>query len=109
MIIFTLVVVVVGIEVEIRHQIGLYIVHRLGQRLQELVEIFLVQEDLVPVITILIKFLPAFRDRKIVIVTTGSPYIEEICPAFSGPDAFAVNAFHSFVVVVVRHNDLFCS
>src|ERR1700722_4703553 len=107
-IVLSFVVMVVCVKVEVRHQIGLYIVHRLGQGLQELIEIFLVEKDLVPVITVLIKFLPAFRDRKIVIVTTSSPYIEEICPEFPRPDAFAVNAFHSFVVVVVRHNELFC-
>ena len=101
------IVVVVGVEVEIRHQVGLHIVDRLGQRLQELVEILLVKEDLVPVVAILIKFLPAFSDGKIVIITTSCPHIEEIRPALASPDPFAVDAFHSFVVVFVRHNKFF--
>ena len=103
------IVVIISVEIEIRHQFGLYVVYRLGQGLQELVKVFLIEENFMPVITVFIEFLPAFGDSKIIIITTGCPYIEEIRPAFPGPDAFAINAFHSFVVVVVRHNDLFCS
>ena len=101
------VIMVVSVEVEIRHQLGLDIIYCLGQRLQELIEVFLIKKDLVPVIAILIKFLPAFGDSKIIIVTTGCPHIEEICPAFASANPFAVNAFHPFVVVFVRHNDFF--
>jgi hypothetical protein len=101
------VVVVVCVEVEIRHQLCFNIIHRLCQRLQELVEVFLVQKDLVPVVTIFVEFLTAFGDSKIVIVTTRSPYIEEIRPALPSSDAFAINAFHPFVVVFVRHNEFF--
>ena len=101
------IIMVVGVEVEIRHQLGLDIIHSLGQRLQELVEVFFVQEDLVPVVTILVKFLPAFGDSKIIVVTTCCPLIKEIRPAFAIANPFALVAFHSFVVVFVRHNDFF--
>jgi hypothetical protein len=60
-----------------------------------------------PVVPVFVEFFTAFGDSKIVIVTTCSPYIEEIRPAFPGSDAFAINAFHPFVVVFVRHNEFF--
>src|SRR5688500_17054827 len=48
-------IVVVGIEVEVRHELSLNIINCLGQCLQELVEIFFVQEDLVPVVPVFIE------------------------------------------------------
>ena len=57
-----------------------------------------------PVVSIVIETLPALGDGQVIIVATGSSYIKEIGPSFSRPDAFAVNAVHSFFVVVVRHN-----
>ena len=56
------------------------------------------------VITIVIETLSAFCDGQVIIIATGSPDIEEIGPSFACPDAFAVNAVHSFFVVVVLHN-----
>ena len=101
------VVVIIGVEVKIGHKIRLHIVHRFCERFQEFVEIFLVEEDLVPIVTVFVEFLTAFGDGKVIIVATGRSYIKEIRPAFPGPDAFTINAFHSFVVVFVRHNDFF--
>ncbi len=83
--VFLHIVMVIGVEIEVRHQVGLNIIHRFSQCLQELVEIFLVQEDLVPVIPVFIEFLPAFGYSKIIIITTGCPYIKEISPAFRRP------------------------
>jgi hypothetical protein len=92
------------VEIKIRHQVGLYIVNRFTQRLNEFVEIFFVQEDLVPVITIVIKAFAAFSNGQEIIVTPGSPYIKKIGSSFTGPDPFTVNTFHFFVVVLVRHS-----
>jgi len=50
---------VVRIEVEIGHQLGLHVVDRFGQRLEKFVKILFVEEDLVPVIAVLIEFLTA--------------------------------------------------
>ena len=55
------------------------------------------------VVSVRIKTLTAFGDSKIIIIATGLPYIEEVGSAFAGPDAFAVNAFHFFVIIFVRH------
>ena len=56
-----------------------------------------------PVIAILIKFFPAFCNSQIIIITTGFPYIKEIRPPFTRPDSLAVNTFHLFVIIFVRH------
>ena len=61
----------------------------------------LIDMDVVP---ILVEFLTAFSNSQIVVVTTCCPHIKEVRSAFASPDALAVNAFHSFFVVVVRHN-----
>jgi hypothetical protein len=74
------------------------------QRFKKLIEIFLVEEDFMPVISIIIESLSTLCDGEVVIVTTGCSYIKEISPSFARSDAFAVNAVHSFFVVVVRHN-----
>ena len=60
-----------------------------------------------PVVSVVIKAFAAFSDCKVIIISTGCPDIEEISPSLSSPDAFAINAFHSFVVVFVRHNSIF--
>ena len=101
------VVMVVGVEIEVRHEIRLHVINRFGECFQELVEVFLVEEDLVPVIPVLIEFFTAFGNGKIVVVATCCPHIKEVRSAFASPDALAVNAFHSFFVVVVRHNNFF--
>jgi hypothetical protein len=56
------------------------------------------------VVAIIIKAFAAFRYGQIVIVASGSSDIKKVCPSFSSADAFAVNAVHSFFVIVVRHN-----
>src|SRR5689334_15584632 len=99
-------IMVISIKVEVGHQFSFHIINCFCQCFQELVEVFFVKEDLVPVITIFVEFLPAFRNSDVVIIATGSPHIEEIGSTFSSPDAFAVNAFHSFVGVFVRHSVL---
>lgn len=95
---------IVSIEVEIGHELGLYIIHGFVQRLDEFVEILFVQEDLVPVVAVVIKTLAAFGDGEVIIVAPGSSYIEEIGPSFSCADALAVNAFDFVVIVLVRHS-----
>jgi hypothetical protein len=61
----------------------------------------------VAIISIIIETLSAFCDGKIVIITASSSYIEEVSSSLSRSDAFAVNAIHSFFVVLVRHSDDF--
>jgi hypothetical protein len=56
-----------------------------------------------PVISIGIKFLTAFCNGEIVVISTGSSYIKEVGSSFSSADALTVNAVHSFVIVFVRH------
>ena len=56
-----------------------------------------------PVIPIVIKPLTAFCNGQVIIITTGSSYIKEISSSFTGTDAFAVNALHFLVIVLVRH------
>ena len=51
------------VEIKIRHQLGFYMINSFIKRLNEFVEIFLVQKNLVPVIPIVIKTLTAFSDR----------------------------------------------
>lgn len=92
------------VEVNLRHQLGFDMINHLIHRLHEFIEILFVKEDLVPVISIIIESLSALCDGEIIIVAPGCPYIKEISPSFTRPDAFAVNAVHSFFVVVVRHN-----
>ncbi len=57
-----------------------------------------------PVVTIIVEALPAFRNRKKIIVAAGSSYIEKVGPSFSSPNSFAVNTFNLLFVVVVRHS-----
>ena len=57
-----------------------------------------------PVVTVLVEFFAGFGNSYVVIISAGSPYIEEICSSFSCSYAFAINAFHPLFVVVVRHN-----
>ena len=74
------------------------------KRFNEFVEILFVQKDFVPVIPVIIKSFPAFRDGEIVVVPTGSSYIEEISPSLPCSYTLAVYAFHPFVIVFVRHS-----
>ena len=50
------------------------------------------------------RWLPALRDGQIVVVAFGRSDIEKISPAFTGADAFAEDAVHAPVVVVVSHS-----
>jgi hypothetical protein len=93
-----------SVEVEIGHQFSFYIVNCFIQTLQELVEIFLVQKNLVPVVAIFIEALTAFCNGQEIIIATGRPYIEEIGPSFTGFDALAVHAVHLLVGMLVRHS-----
>ena len=101
--IFRYLVMIESIKIKVRHQVGLNIINCFCKSLYKFVEVFLVQEDFVPVITIFIKFLTAFGNRQIIIIASCSPYIKKISPSFTGPDSFAIHAFHSFVIVLVRH------
>jgi hypothetical protein len=76
-------------------------VHGLIERLNELVEVFFVQEDLVSVVAFIRESLPTFGDGQIIIITSGRPYIKEISPAFTCAYTFTVHAVHAFVVVFV--------
>jgi hypothetical protein len=59
-----------------------------------------------PVVTIIIKPFPTFRDGQKVIIATGSPYVKKISSSFPGPDPFAINTFNFLFVVFVRHGYL---
>ena len=56
-----------------------------------------------PVIAFRIEAFAAFSDSKIKVIPPCFSYIKKVSPAFPGPDAFTVNAFHFFVIVFVRH------
>src|ERR1700759_5552533 len=101
--IFLYLVVIECIEIKVGHQISLNIINSFRKGLYKFIEILLIQEDFVPVITIFIKFLTAFSNRQIIIIASCSPYIKKISPSLTGPDSFAIHAFHSFVIVLVRH------
>jgi hypothetical protein len=60
-----------------------------------------------PVITIFIELLTAFRDGEIIIVTPGCSDIKEIGSSLSGSDTFTIDALHPFFVVFVRHRFIF--
>jgi hypothetical protein len=95
--------VIESVEIKIGHQFCFYIIHCFAEAFDEFIEIFFVEEDLMPVVSIRIKALAAFCDGEVIIIATGFPYIKKVSPAFPCPDAFALNAFHFFVVVFVRH------
>ncbi len=56
-----------------------------------------------PVITIVIEALAAFGNGQVIIISSCSSYIKKICSAFAGTNSFAVDAFHSLVIVFVLH------
>jgi sulfur relay (sulfurtransferase) DsrC/TusE family protein len=74
-----------------------------AQCLNEFVEIFFVKENLMPVVTIIIKAFAAFGNSQKIIVAPRCPYIKKIGAAFTRSDSFAINAFHFLVVIFVRH------
>jgi hypothetical protein len=56
-----------------------------------------------PLIPVTVKLFTAFSNSQVKVITTGFSYIKKVSSAFSCTDALAVNAFHFFVVVFVRH------
>src|SRR6186713_1638770 len=93
------------IKVKIGHQFCLYIINSFAESFDKLIKVFFIKEDLMTIIPIIIKSLTAFGNGQIIIITTGCPYVEEISPAFTSTNSFAVNAFHFvFVVILVRHS-----
>ncbi len=56
-----------------------------------------------PVITIIIKSLATFSNGQVIIIGPGGSYIKKICSSFAGTNSFAVDAFHSLVIVFVLH------
>ena len=107
---FVLLVVIVGIEVEIRHQVSLYVVHRFGKSIQEFIKIFFVKEHFMSVVPIIVKTLLAFCDSDKIVIPTSSTYIKEICPSLPGLYAFAKQALVvtiiAIVFVFVRHSSI---
>lgn len=85
-------VVVEGVKIEIRHQVRLDVIDRLGQADEEFVEILFVEEHLVTVVSTVFEALLAFSDRNEIIVATGSAYIKEISAALACLDALGENA-----------------
>src|SRR6187399_869979 len=93
------------IKVKIGHQFSLYIVNCFPKGFDKLIKIFFIKEDLMTIITVIIKSLSAFGNGQIIIITTGCSYVKKISPAFTSTNSFAVNAFHFvFVVILVRHS-----
>src|SRR6187431_2849502 len=93
------------IKVKVGHQFRLYIINRLAKCFDKLIKVFFVEEDLMTIITVIIKSLTAFGNGQVIIITTSGSYIKEISPAFTSTNSFAVNAFHFvFVVILVRHS-----
>jgi hypothetical protein len=95
---------VVSIEIKIRHQISLHIIYGLSKCLEKFIEGFFVKEYFMLFRPILIETFTAFRNREVVIIATGCSNVKEVSPSFSSSDTLALNDFHSFVVVFVRHS-----
>ena len=55
------------------------------------------------VVTIFIKLFPALSYRQVIIIATRFPDIKEVGPSLSSPYSLAVNAFHLFIIIIVRH------
>lgn len=96
-------VAVEGVKIKIGHELGLNVVHGFAQSFYEFVEIFLVQEDLMPVIPIVIKAFTALCNGQEIIISPGRAYIKKIGAALTSPDAFAVDTVGFTFVVLVRH------
>jgi hypothetical protein len=73
-------------------------------RFYKTVEVFFVQEDLMPLIAIVIKFLCALRQCDIKVFTFRPPHIEKIGSAFSGFYFARINAFEFPGVILVFHD-----
>jgi hypothetical protein len=98
---------VVGIKIEIGHQLSLHIVDGFCQCVEELVKVFLVQEYFVPVIAIVIKTFFTFCDSKKVVVSPSGLYIKEVCSSFTRFQSFRKDAIivsFLLIVVFVRHS-----
>lgn len=96
-----------GIEIKVWHQVGLYIFHCLAQCFYELVKIFFVQKDLVPVVPIIIKSFTTLCNGQIVIVPFGGTHIKKVGSSLAGPDSFTVDTVLFSFVVLVRHKNNF--
>lgn len=81
---FLLLITVKFIIVVIRHQIRLDMVYGLLQKLHKAVEIFLVQENFVTLVTITMKLFGALRKRKVVIISLRPAHIKEVSPTLAG-------------------------
>ncbi len=106
MILLVVILVIEGIEVKIRHQFGLHIVNGFSQSIQEFVEILLVQEDLMAVITIIVEPFFAFGNREEIIISTGGFDIEKIGPSFSSLQPLGENTVIITLLLIsifVRH------
>jgi hypothetical protein len=89
------------------HQLSLHMIHGLGKGFDEFIEVFFVQENLMPVVPIIIEPLATLRNGQVVIIPTGCAHVKKISPSLTGTDALAVHAVHSLVVVVVPHSSCF--
>ena len=87
--------------VEVRHQVGFYVVDHFIQRGDKAVKIFFVEEDFVPFVTISIFPTGTFRNGDEVIVAPRLLYIEEVSAAFAGADALGKHAFLLFTFATV--------
>lgn len=90
-----------GVEIEVWHEFCFHVLYCFVERLDELVEILLVEKDLMAVVSFICKSLPAFGDGEVVVITPGCSDIKEIGSTFTCAYAFAIHAVHSFVVVFV--------
>ena len=93
-----------SIEIEVRHQLGLYIINCLTKCFDKLVEILFIQKDLMPVIPVIIKPFPALRYSEVVIVAAGGSYIKKVSSSFTSANALAVNTlrFTSLCITISR-------
>jgi hypothetical protein len=97
-----LLVMVEGVEVEIGHQFGLHVSHRLRQCIQKLIEVLFVEEHFVTVISIVVKSLFTFRNGNEIVARPCRPYIEKVRSPLTGLNAFAVQTLIATIAPVVR-------
>ncbi len=92
-----LIVVVVG------HELRLHVVDHLLQPINEAIEIFFVEKDLVTFVSVAIESFSAFGQREVEVVPFGLPHIEEISTAFAGAHLLRIYTLKSFGVSLVIH------
>ena len=96
-------IMIKGIEIEVRKQLGTHMVYGFFQAAQKFIEVFFVKKNFMAIIAVIIKPFTAFGDGQEIITAFGSANIKKVCPSLSGFNPFAVNTIHFLVRILVSH------